>query len=47
MLLFVKLLAPVLAGGLAGAVTMYGVVSSQTSAPDTNPANQQILTYGD
>ena len=47
MLLFVKLLAPVLAGGVVGAVTMYGVVQNQTAAPDTNPAKQQILTYGD
>lgn len=46
-LLFVKLLLPVIAGGAAGAITMVGVVSTQTAAPETNPANQQILTYGD
>ncbi|WP_345524141.1 hypothetical protein [Nocardioides conyzicola] len=47
MLVFVKLLLPVLAGGAAGAITMVGVVQTQTAAPETNPANQQILTYGD
>ena len=47
MLIFVKLLLPVIAGGAAGAITMVGVVSTQTAAPETNPANEQILTYGD
>lgn len=46
-LIFLKLLAPVIAGGAAGAITMVGVVSTQTAAPESNPANQQILTYGD
>ena len=46
-LIFVKLLAPLLAGGIVGGAVMVGVVQTQTAAPDTNPAKQQILTYGD
>ena len=46
MLFFVKLLAPVVAGSFVGAVSMYGLVSTQTAAPENNPAKQQILTYG-
>lgn len=42
-----KLLAPVIGGALAGSVAMYGLVWSQTQAPDTNPASQPILVYGD
>ena len=47
MLIFVKLLAPVLVGGaVAGAVT-FAAVQVQTAAPDKNPASQQIISYGD
>lgn len=42
-----KLLIPVVAGALSGGVAMFGVVWSQTKAPDTNPASTPILTYGD
>jgi hypothetical protein len=45
--LLLKLLLPAIVGGLAASVTMYGVVYSQTKAPDTNPASQPILVYGD
>lgn len=47
MILIAKFMTPVLAGGLAAGMTMYGVVWSQTKAPDSNPAQQQILVYGD
>ena len=47
MLIFVKLLAPVIVGGVvAGAVT-FTAVQLQTAAPDSNPANRQIISYGD
>ncbi len=42
-----KLLIPVVAGALTGSLAMFGVVWSQTKAPDTNPASTPILTYGD
>jgi len=42
-----RLLVPAIAGGLAGGVAMFGLVYSQTQAPDTNPASTPILTYGD
>jgi hypothetical protein len=46
-LLLLKILLPVVAGGLAATATMYGLVYSQTKAPDANPASQPILVYGD
>lgn len=46
-LLLLKFLLPAIAGGLMASVTMYGVVYSQTKGPDTNPASQPILVYGD
>jgi hypothetical protein len=45
--LFVKILAPLLVGGVLGLLAMFGLVYSQTQAPSSNPANQQILIYGD
>ena len=39
-------IAAVVGGGLAFAATL-GLVASQTGAPDTNPANQPIISYGD
>lgn len=49
MLIFVKLLAPVFAGGVvAGAVT-FTAVQVQTAGPDAdqNPARTEIISYGD
>ncbi len=45
--LLLKFLLPAIAGGLSASVTMYGLVYSQTKGPDTNPASQPILVYGD
>ena len=42
-----KMLAPLIAGAALGTVTMLGLVYSQTQAPSSNPADQQVLTYGD
>lgn len=42
-----KLLAPLIAGAALGTVTMVGLVFSQTQAPSSNPAEQQVLVYGD
>lgn len=43
----IKIVLPVIAGGVAAALTMWGLVQMQTQAPETNPASEQILTYGD
>lgn len=42
-----KLLIAPLIGVLLGLLAMFGLVYSQTQAPETNPASQPILTYGD
>ncbi len=42
-----KILLPMIAGALAGSAAMVGLVYSQTQEPDSNPASEQILTYGD
>jgi hypothetical protein len=45
--LLLKMMLPAVVGGLAASESMYGLVYSQTQAPDTNPASQPILVYGD
>lgn len=45
--LLLKLLLPAIAGGLSASVGVYGLVYSQTKAPDMNPAEQPIMVYGD
>jgi len=49
MLFVLKFLAPVLIGGSVAGVSMFGLVQSQTQvpSPSDNPANQQIITYGE
>lgn len=42
-----KLLIAPLIGVLLGLLAMFGLVYSQTQAPETNPASQPILSYGD
>lgn len=44
---FVLLLLPPVVGGLIGSFAMVGLVWSQTQVPETNPATQPVLTYGD
>ena len=43
----VKVLVAPLAGLLLGTAVMVGLVWSQTQPPETNPASEPILTYGD
>lgn len=43
----VRVLAPLLAGAALGTMSMVGLVYSQTQAPSNNPAEQQVLVYGD
>jgi hypothetical protein len=45
--LIAKVLAPLVAGGVLGSAALVGLVYSQSQAPSSNPANQQILVYGD
>lgn len=45
--LLLKMLLPAVVGGLAASVTMFGLVYTQTQEPDTNPASQPVLVYGD
>jgi hypothetical protein len=40
------MIAAFVGGALALAATL-GLVASQTGAPDSNPANQPIISYGD
>lgn len=44
---FLTLFLPILIGCFLAAIGLFGLVYSQTTAPDTNPASQQILVYGD
>jgi hypothetical protein len=46
MKLLTTFLVPVIAGAGLAAAAMFGLVSSQTSAPDTNPADSEVLSYG-
>lgn len=45
--LLLKLLLPAVAGALSAAVAVVGLVYTQSQAPDTNPASQPVLVYGD
>lgn len=47
MSLLLKVVVSAVAGGFAASATMFGLVYSQTAAPDTNPAKSDIITYGD
>lgn len=49
MLIFVKLLAPVIVGGVAAGAVTFTAVQLQTAAPDAdkNPARTEIISYGD
>lgn len=43
----VKVLTPLVIGSALGSVSLFGLVYSQTQAPANNPADQQVLVYGD
>lgn len=42
----VMVLLPAVVGGVLGSFVMFGLVWSQTQAPESNPASQPVLTYG-
>ena len=44
--MLIKVVLPVVTGGLLASLTMFGLVYSQTQAPDKNPADGAVLTYG-
>lgn len=45
--LLTSILLPTAVGALVAGGLLGGVVYSQTQAPATNPASQEILVYGD
>jgi hypothetical protein len=45
--LLLKVVVSAVAGAFAASASMFGLVYSQTAAPDKNPASEPILTYGD
>ncbi len=45
--LLLKVAVSAVAGAFAASASMFGLVYSQTAAPDKNPASEPILTYGD
>lgn len=47
MSILLKVVISAVAGGFAASATMFGLVYSQTSAPDQNPASQPVISYGD
>lgn len=42
-----KIITPLVIGGGLGTLSLLGLVYSQTQAPSSNPADQQVLVYGD
>lgn len=42
-----NVIAPAIAGVVLAIAAVFGLVSSQTAAPAENPANQDVLVYGD
>lgn len=42
-----KILTPLIIGAGLGTLSLLGLVYSQTQVPSNNPADQQILVYGD
>ncbi len=44
--LFAAILAPII-GAILAFLAMFGLVSSQTAAPDKNPAAQSAIVYGE
>lgn len=46
-MLLAKIIGAVVGGAVAATAVTFGVVSSQTSPPEQNPANAEIISYGD
>ena len=42
-----SIVLPVAVGALLAGGALGGLVYSQTQAPETNPASQEVLVYGD
>ena len=42
-----NVIVPAVVGVILATASLFGLISSQTAAPATNPANQEIITYGD
>ena len=42
-----NVVAPAVTGIILALVSLFGLVSSQTAAPDKNPASSKIIVYGD
>lgn len=44
---FTMVALPVVVGALIASGAMFALVYSQTQGPESNPASQEILVYGD
>lgn len=42
-----NIIVPAVVGVILATASLFGLISSQTAAQSTNPANQEIITYGD
>jgi hypothetical protein len=42
----IKVVLPVVTGALLASLTMFGLVYSETKSPDNNPAQGEVLNYG-
>lgn len=42
-----NIVAPALAGIVLAVVSLFGVVSSSTAPPEKNPADKEVITYGE
>jgi len=44
--MLLKTLLPAIVGAILATLVMFGLVWSQTKAPDTNPASHPVISYG-
>ncbi|WP_157090118.1 hypothetical protein [Janibacter melonis] len=42
-----NIVAPAVAGIVLAAVSLFGLVSSTVGAPDNNPAEKEVIVYGE
>ncbi|MBM6546492.1 hypothetical protein JNO54_10110 [Janibacter sp. YIM B02568] len=42
-----NIVAPAVAGALLATMSLFGLVTATIGAPDENPADQPVITYGE